>query len=143
MIPDIDHARRRLTAGLDELDQCAAELRQWSAIYEERAKEEDGQAKEELAQHARSAQAPQELRRLQEQVDRGELSWYGALTGEADDVIDRRAGAFLAERLASLPMLGEALRSGASAQEAVELVASAQERLTAAPVAGDPGSVRR
>ncbi len=126
---DIEHARWRVQAGLEQLNQCAAELRRWAEVYEQRAQEEHAEVRQELSEYARSAGAPQELRQLQEQIDRGELSWYGALIGEADEVIDRRAREFLAGRLESLSVLGEALRSGASVQEAAELAASrAQER---------------
>ncbi|WP_117209569.1 hypothetical protein [Allorhizocola rhizosphaerae] len=119
MFPDVEQARQRLQARLDELHQCTAELGRWAATYQQRAQEEDDERdRQELAEFARSADAPPELRSLQQQIERGELSWHGVLIGDADGVMDERVSAFLAGRLASLAALGEALRSGMSAEEA-------------------------
>ncbi len=120
MVSDIELATQRFRAGLDELGQCSAELHRWAGIYQQRAQAESEEAKQELADFARSSDAPPQLRKLQEQIDRGELSWYSALLGEADGVMDPSALRFLQERLAGLPAMGEALRSGASLEEAAE-----------------------
>ncbi len=120
MVSDIELAQHRLQASLEELGQSVAELHRWADTYRQRGQMESDEAKQELADFARSAGSPPELRKLQEQIDRGELSWYGALFGEADGVMDPSALKFLQDRLASLPLMGEALRSGASVQEAVE-----------------------
>ncbi|HEX6682669.1 MAG TPA: hypothetical protein VF062_07740 [Candidatus Limnocylindrales bacterium] len=120
MVSDIEVAKQRLHARLEELSQYAAQLHRWADIYNERAQVESEEDERELAEFARSADAPPQLRKLQEQIDRGELSWYGALLGEADGVMDPSALGFLQDRLAGLPAMGEALQSGASVEEAAE-----------------------
>jgi hypothetical protein len=120
MISDIELAKRRLQAGIEDLQTCATDLQRWADTYHERAQVESEEAKRELTEFARSADAPPELRKLQEQIDRGELSWYGVLFGEADGVMDPSALRFLQDRLAALPEMGEQLRSGASVEEVAQ-----------------------
>jgi hypothetical protein len=120
MVSDIELAKQRLWASLEELGQCAAGLHRWADTYHQRVQAESEQDKRELAEYARSDEAAPEMRKLQEQIDRGELSWHGALLGEADAVMGPAALTFLRDRLAALPAMGEALRSGASLEEAVE-----------------------
>jgi hypothetical protein len=125
MIPDIELARKRLQAGIEELNQRAAELHRWADTYHQRARVESEEAKAELDEFARSPEAPPELRKLAEQVDRGELSWYGALLGEADGVMDPAALKLLHEGFSGLAAMGEALRSGASVEEVAGMGAEA------------------
>lgn len=116
---DIEQARQRFQACLDELSRRTDELNRHARTFMREAEQE--QARRELADFARSDEAPPELRRLQMQIDRGELSWYSALFGEANGVMDESARRFLEDRTAGLPALGEALRSGASVAEAVQI----------------------
>jgi hypothetical protein len=120
MVSDIEAAKQRLQAGIEDLQRCATDLQRWADTYHERAQVESEEEKRELIEFARSADAPPELRKLQEQIDRGELSWYSVLFGEADGVMDASALRFLQDRLADLPEMGEQLRSGASVEEVAQ-----------------------
>jgi hypothetical protein len=139
---DIAEARQRLTASLDEMRECTIRLRRWTAMYEALATDEDD-ADNELSEYARSADAPEELRKLQSVVDRRQLPWQDVVLGKADHVLDRGVRDYLAQCLDNLTVLGEAVRSGASPEEAATQVRLAMGHAAAPTAETSRGSVRR
>jgi hypothetical protein len=124
---DADRARQRLRNDFAELEDCVARLQRFTAAYEQEPQDEPMR---ELTEFARSEGAPPELRRVQEQVDRGQVSWTRVLDGEAGGLIDRRAGALIAERLADLATVAQAVRAGVPSDEAAARVEEARRRAT-------------
>lgn len=122
---EADCARQRLRHDLADLAECVAKLRSFAILHEWEAHDEPIR---ELNEFARSDDAPPDLRRVQERVDRGELSWSRVLEGKAGGLVDPRAGAFIAERLADLAMVGRAIRSGIPPDEAAAQVTAARRR---------------
>jgi hypothetical protein len=122
---DVDRARQRLRQDLADLEDCVAELRHFAARYETEPPDEPMR---ELTDFARSDDAPTELRRVQEQVDRGQVSWTRVLDGEAAGLIDRRSSALIRERLADLAAVAAAVRSGEPPDQAAARVEAARRR---------------
>jgi hypothetical protein len=105
--------------GLDAI----SELRRWLEEQQHEAEKAKAEALAELTAHARSAGAPQALRDAQEHIDRGHLSWDAVFAGEGG-----AASRLIEARLAELAPLAQAIRDGASPEEAAEEFAKGVRR---------------
>lgn len=98
---------------LDEVRDAMSELRRWFEEQQQEAEKAKAAAIAELTAYARSAAAPPELRDAQERIDLGALTWDRVFAGEGG-----AASRLIDARLADLAPLAQAVREGASPEEA-------------------------
>jgi len=103
--------------------ESIAELRRWLEDQQQEAERAKTEALAELTAHARSAGAPRELREAQEQIDRGLLTWDAVFAGDGGP-----ASRLIEARLAELAPLAQAIREGASPEEAAAEFAKGARR---------------
>ncbi|GIJ44582.1 hypothetical protein Val02_14680 [Virgisporangium aliadipatigenens] len=107
----------------DDWQDTVSELRRWFEQQQEEAARAKAEALAELTAYARTAGAPPELREAQERIDLGLLSWDAVLAGEGG-----AASRLIDARLAELAPLAEAIRDGATPEEAAAELAKEARR---------------
>src|SRR4051794_3067404 len=103
-IDEIDLARERLArAGADTRRRLAEVRTRLAALREEQARRGPGAAAE-LAEYARTAEAPVALRAVARRVGQGELTWTQVVLGGGADPDVGAVRALLGRGLAPLPV---------------------------------------
>jgi len=118
--------RREFYDRIEQANRELARVREQVELMRDRVRADRSDGAEELAQFARSAEAPPELRAVQSRIDRGEFTWEQAWTEDVDDEDVRRlrrsARTFFADVAAVFETAEEIARAqGLSSDEAADL----------------------